>query len=514
MSEVAALVSDHLDIWTAATERKNGAGRGGGKRMSLYGVERLRALIFDLAAAGRLEGNPNLAPEPLGKHVDLVMGQAPPGSACNTTGVGTVFVKTGEFGPIYPEVREWTTKPLKMAQAGDVLICVVGATIGKLNLAIDCAIGRSVAAIRPKPSLETRYLYYALMPYTLRLRRDARGSAQGVIGKSELNAVAIRVPTLKEQQQIVAKVDELMALCDALEGESAAALAAHQTLVETLLATLVNSADAADLAANWSRLEAHFDTLFTTEASVDTLKQTVLELAVRGRLTRPEHEDGQVDQLLAAIAEHRKVKAKQGRRRMPDVPARAVDGAEIPFVIPEHWQFARFQDVLINRDAERIPVSSEERVGRKGEYDYYGASGVIDKIDGFLFEEPLLLIGEDGANLINRSTPIAFVARGKYWVNNHAHVLEAFSETLLRYMEIFINAIDLKPYVTGTAQPKMNQAKMNSIIVALPPADEMKRVIAKVDALMVLCDDLKARITKAGQIQMRLADTIVERAAA
>ena len=117
---------------------------------------------------------------------------------------------------------------------------------------------------------------------------------------------------------------------------------------------------------------------------------------------------------------------------------------------------------------------------------------MFDQIDGYLFDKPLLLIGEDGANLINRSTPIAFIARGKYWVNNHAHVLDGISEEFLRFVELYINAIDLKPYVTGTAQPKMNQAKMNSIPVALPPLAEQQRIVAKVDELMTLCDELAA----------------------
>lgn len=115
-----------------------------------------------------------------------------------------------------------------------------------------------------------------------------------------------------------------------------------------------------------------------------------------------------------------------------------------------------FGEIMISRDGERIPVSKDERSTRAKIYDYYGASGVIDEIDAYLFDKPLLLIGEDGANLINRSTPIAFIARGKYWVNNHAHVLDGISEEFLRFLELHINAIDLKPYVTGTAQPKMN----------------------------------------------------------
>ncbi len=170
----------------------------------------------------------------------------------------------------------------------------------------------------------------------------------------------------------------------------------------------------------------------------------------------------------------------------------AGEGKGGPFASPHSWVWVPFGQIMISRDGERIPVSKEERNRREKVYDYYGASGVIDKIDGYLFDKPLLLIGEDGANLINRSTPIAFIARGKYWVNNHAHVLDGISEDFLRYIELFINSIDLKPFVTGTAQPKMNQAKMNSIPVALPPENEQRRILTKVDELMALCDRLEA----------------------
>ncbi|MEA1907771.1 MAG: restriction endonuclease subunit S [Euryarchaeota archaeon] len=175
-------------------------------------------------------------------------------------------------------------------------------------------------------------------------------------------------------------------------------------------------------------------------------------------------------------------------------PLSLVEMGEILFEIPESWEWLRFGDVTFNRDGERIPVSKEERSTLEKIYDYYGASGIIDKIDNYLFDKPLLLIGEDGANLINRSTPIAFIAKGKYWVNNHAHVLDGISLDFLRYLEIFINAIDLTPYVTGTAQPKMNQTKMNSIPLALPPFQEQRRIVAKVDQLMSLCDELESKL--------------------
>ena len=168
---------------------------------------------------------------------------------------------------------------------------------------------------------------------------------------------------------------------------------------------------------------------------------------------------------------------------------------KIPFEIPEGWEWCRFGTIMINRDCERIPLSVSQRQHLDKIYDYYGASGVIDKVDKYLFDRDLLLIGEDGANLINRSTPIAFIATGKYWVNNHAHVLDVCGGLNLKYIALFINAISLVDYVTGTAQPKMNQEKMNSILVAVPPKEEQIRILNRFSIIEPLIDryNLKKR---------------------
>ena len=159
---------------------------------------------------------------------------------------------------------------------------------------------------------------------------------------------------------------------------------------------------------------------------------------------------------------------------------------EIPFEIPQGWELARFGSVMYNRDSERIPLSVAKRSKLTKIYDYYGASGVIDKVDKYLFNKDLLLIGEDGNNLINRSKPIAYIATGKYWVNNHAHVLDCIDSIFMQYICLYINSISLVDYVTGTAQPKMNQEKMNSILLPLPPHNEQKRILQKVDKIQPL----------------------------
>lgn len=147
----------------------------------------------------------------LGTVAEMVMGQAPPGSDCNKEGIGTPFVKTGEFGNSYPEIVEWTTRPLKFASRGDVLICVVGATCGKLNRGVDCAIGRSVAAIRPSGALQSEFLYAFMETRTANLRGGSTGSAQGVISKATLQDEIIPLPPLVEQRRIVEKLDALCA---------------------------------------------------------------------------------------------------------------------------------------------------------------------------------------------------------------------------------------------------------------------------------------------------------------
>ena len=236
----------------------------------------------------------------------------------------------------------------------------------------------------------------------------------------------------------------------------------------------------------------------------EQLKNSILQEAIEGRLVPQDPKDEPAAVLLRRIREEkaRLVKEKKIKKdKNESTIYRNADGhwmerfedkkrgevcidEEVPFEIPKGWEWCRFGNLLINRDSERIPLSVSQREKLTKTYDYYGASGVIDKVDKYLFDKDLLLIGEDGANLINRSTPIAFIARGKYWVNNHAHVLDSTEPFLLIYVCLYINAISLVEYVTGTAQPKMNQEKMNSILIAVPPLSEQHRIVSRIEEIM------------------------------
>lgn len=533
MTDIAALVSDNLQLWTSAIDRKPGAGRGGSYKVSLYGIERLRALILDLAASGKLVDGVNIEAARLGGHVELVMGQAPPGNACNTTGDGTIFVKAGEFGDLYPEVREWTTKPLKLAKTGDVLICVVGATIGKLNLAIDCAIGRSVAAIRPQETLDSTYLYYSLMPYTLRLRTDARGSAQGVIGKADLNAVAIRVPSLAEQRLIVAKIEQLMALCDTLEEQSSSAVAAHQTLVETLLATLVYSSDEVDFSKAWSRLESHFDSLFISEASIDALKHAILDLAVRGKLVEQDSRDSAASELLQKVAKQREAMVSAGlAKRKKEAKA-----TRHPYDVPASWQWSKLGEVtqLVTKGSspkwqgisyvepeDGLLFITSENVGnfklRKLDELKYVESRFAEVEPRSLLKKGDILINLVGAS-IGRSAIYDLDVKAN--INQAVALVRLVDPSLgpdIEFLLMFLNSERGINQMLGsrvfTAQPNISLANVTDFLIPVPPLEEQRRIVAKVDELMVLCNALKIQIADAANTQRQLADAIVEKAAA
>ena len=154
----------------------------------------------------------------------------------------------------------------------------------------------------------------------------------------------------------------------------------------------------------------------------------------------------------------------------------------MPFEVPESWEWTTIEDVTVNRDSERIPLSLAVRKKQQNKiYDYYGAAGVIDKVENYLFDERLLLVGEDGANLLSRSKDNAFFAEGKYWVNNHAHVLDCPEKSVLDYVAFVINSMSLENYITGSAQPKLTQDNLNKILIPLPPEKEQHRIIESVN---------------------------------
>jgi type I restriction enzyme S subunit len=148
----------------------------------------------------------------------------------------------------------------------------------------------------------------------------------------------------------------------------------------------------------------------------------------------------------------------------------------------EGWVETTLDQISTNLDSKRVPITKRDRT--PGDYPYYGASGIVDYVSDYIFDEDTLLISEDGANLLARSTPIAFSASGKYWVNNHAHILKFENMATQRFVEFYLESVKLDEYITGMAQPKLNQKALNSIPIPIPKTiDAQAKIVEGVQTL-------------------------------
>lgn len=243
------------------------------------------------------------------------------------------------------------------------------------------------------------------------------------------------------------------------------------------------------------------------------LKQAILQEAIQGKLTEswrvanPDVEPASQLLIRIQVEKNRLIAAKKLR---PEKQLPKITPAEIPFEIPKGWEWCTLAAVMILRDGQRNPISKVERERRGKGYPYYGASGVIDGIDGFTHDGDFLLVGEDGSNLRLRSTPVAFGVSGKIWVNNHAHVLEFLGPILQEYVAHRINGMDLAPFVTGGFQPKLSQENLNRIPIPLPPLAEQAVIVERVEALMTTFRALEAEIEQSGTLAAHLLQAVLK----
>lgn len=187
------------------------------------------------------------------------------------------------------------------------------------------------------------------------------------------------------------------------------------------------------------------------------------------------------EEQIKLLAERRQILIQQAVTRglNPDAPMKD-SGIDWIGQIPTHWEVRSIRYAFRFRNNQRVPLSGLEREKMQGEYPYYGASGIIDYVEDYIFDEDLILIAEDGANLLSKSTPLAFIARGKYWVNNHAHILEPLFPGFEYWAET-LSAVDYTTYISGSAQPKLTRDRLGSIRVPVPPSDERKKIIALIN---------------------------------
>lgn len=236
-------------------------------------------------------------------------------------------------------------------------------------------------------------------------------------------------------------------------------------------------------------------TIAEAPGGVQRLRDLVIDLGLQGSLTERHLTDGSVEELLASV--HQQLSKAARNREIQKAPA-ARQIEDRPHEIPSTWTWEPLGDLVAILDFRRQPVKQEERLARIQDksadelYPYYGATQQAGVIDGFLFDEELVLLGEDGAPFLTAGKHVAYLAIGKYWVNNHAHVLRGLA-VANRYLVLALNRADYSDLVTGTTRLKLTQGKMVHIAIPVPPLAEQERIVARVEELMRLCDELESR---------------------
>ncbi|MEZ9835288.1 restriction endonuclease subunit S [Vibrio breoganii] len=351
----------------------------------------------------------------------------------------------------------------------------------------------------------------------------ATGSTIKNLGLKAMNNFVLAVPSEVEQHRIVAKVDELMTLCDQLEQQTEASIEAHQVLVTTLLDTLTNSADADELMQNWARISEHFDTLFTTEASIDQLKQTILQLAVMGKLVPQDRNDEPAANLLERIAEEKEQLIKEKKiKKQKALPPIADD--EKPFELPNGWEWCRFGNVAISRLGKMLDKSKNVGVplpylrNTNVQWHRFELDDIkLMKIEEAEKEELLVLPGdlliceggEPGRCAIWKDK------KQEIYFQKALHRARPLGKCLSEYLQICLtidaNSGHLDKYFTGATIKHFVGAKLNNYVHSLPPLKEQSRIVAKAAELIFICDLLKARLKDSQTTQLHLTDAIVEK---
>lgn len=512
MTDVKQLITEHLDIWlTAETEKKSGRGRSSGSSDTIYGVQKLRNLIVNLATNGKLDTHNvnenavrldslNLDFSSKNKYKKTKDAKVtPPHKNWITASLGEVIKISSGDGLTAKQMNQEGKIPVYGGNGitgyhdhynvckPTLVIGRVGYYCGSIHITQDQAWVTDNAFITQFSEECFTISYLDLLLKSIDLQENSSATAQPVISGSKIYPLVILIPPLEEQHRIVEKVDELMQLCDQLEQQQTLSSDAHSTLVDTLLKALTESSDADEFQANWQRIVANFDLLFTTEYSIEQLKQTVLQLAVMGKLVKQDPSDEPASELLKKIADEKAKLIKEGKIKKTK-PLPEIDEDEKPFELPSGWEFARLSNVLDVRDGThdsprdykgddfRYLVTSKNF--ENGNINFETARKISVKdyeeiIKRSNVEEDDILFSMIGGNIGNQLMVKGF---SEFAIKNVA-LFKYFNKlaTYPYFIKLFTSyiAIDLQEKALGGAQPFVGLGTLRELIIGLPPINDV-----------------------------------------
>lgn len=577
-----------FEVWTDAQGLKSNGRVKSIKNISLEGIARLRELILDSALRGKLvaqdpKGEPaselikkiaaeklrlikegkikkeQSLPEITEKEKPFELpeswewvrlgtitnkigsGSTPRGGSNVYTNSGVVFLRSQNIrneglqldDVVYINDETNSKMGNTVVMPNDILLNITGGSLGRStifpNESIAANVSQHVTIIRPTLKASSAFLHKCVLsPYVQSMiwGRQVGANREG-LSKRILELFEFPFPPLAEQTRIVAKVDSLMALCEKLEAAQTASLKTHQLLVTAMLQTLTAAKDADELHAAWGRLSTHFDTLFCTEDSIDQLKQTVLQLAVMGRLVKQYPSDEPAGELMKRIAKEKDKLVKEGKLRK-QTPLPKIKREEIPSNLPKGWEVSRLGDFTFvgtgstpSRDKAAYYYPSEISWVTSGEtsQDFIYETG--EKISALALKETNVSIYPKGSLIV------AMYGQGKTRGQVSELMIDAGTNQACaaivlinkdashrKYLKYFFRKAyeEIRNRAAGGAQPNLNLGKVANTIIPIPPLAEQQRIVAKIDELFALCDALKTKMEDAGGLKVSLSKTVVKNA--
>ncbi|EOL8947589.1 restriction endonuclease subunit S [Cronobacter dublinensis] len=580
---VGKLITDHIDIWSSALQTRSTAGRGSNGKIDLYGIKKLRELILELAVRGKLvpqDPNDEPASELLkriaAEKAELVKQgkikkqkplpeisedekpfELPKGWEWVT--LATIGEIVGGGTPTSDNPHYWSPEGIKWLTPAD-LNGLKGKYIssGARDITID-GLSNSSAKLMPKGTVlfssrapigyvaisnnelstnqgfkscvpyikeSAEYIYYFLLSAAKKIDEMASGTTFKEVSGAVVSKVLLPFPPLNEQLKIVEVADDLMSLCDQLEQQSLTSLDAHQQLVETLLSTLTDSQNADELADNWGRISLHFDTLFTTEASIDALKQTILQLAVMGKLVPQDPNDEPASELLKRIEQEKAQLVKEGKIKKQK-PLPSVSDDEKPFELPQGWEWVRLGDIGTISGGGTPSKNNEEYWS--GDIPWVSPKDMkVDYISTAELNISELAVTNSSVRIIP-SNSILFVVRGMILAHTFPVAINQREVTINQDMKSISSRLfnmgfllylmkGMSHQILGLVDRsshgtcKLVSEKLFGLQIPLPPLSEQGRINSRIAELMLLCDTLKSRLQSAQQTQLHLADALTDAA--
>ncbi|AOO57718.1 hypothetical protein AN237_14785 [Raoultella ornithinolytica] len=576
---VEKLIVDHIDTWTTALQTRSTAGRGSSGKIDLYGIKNLRELILELAVRGKLvPQDPN--DEPASALLERIAAEkaelVKQGKIKKPKPLPEISEEEKPFE--LPEGWEWVRlsdlmevingrayKKHEMLQEGTPLLRVGNLFTsnewyysdleldenkyidnGDLIYAWSASFGPFIwtgkkviyhyhiwkLKLFAEELSDKFFIHDFLLSITDKIKSQGNGIAMLHMTKERMEQQVIALPPVNEQKNIVQKIRELMSLCDQLEQHSLTSLDAHQQLVETLLTTLTDSQNADELAVNWARISEHFDTLFTTEASIDALKQTILQLAVMGKLVPQDPNDEPASELLKRIAQEKAQLVKDGKMKKQK-PLPPISSEEKLFELPKGWEWCKLEYIAKNEEnsLKAGPFGSALKKSMYVEdgFKIYGQEQVIsgdeDYGDYFISEDKynslisckiqpkdmlISLVGTIGKVLILSEKCKPGI------INPRLVKLSLYDDISRDYVKYLLSSPLIQNMLFedshGSTMNVLNLGLLKKLALPLPPVKEQFEIVKRIHLLNILIDNLKSQIKSAQQTQLHLADALTDAA--